>query len=274
MIVFVLGATGMLGTYVSAHLKESEYYVVGLTRNQIDASDLNVQISSILAAHGAKEGDVVINCIGTIKPQVDKLGDVNAIKVNSLFPHLLSDVCQKKDYKLIHITTDCVFSGADGNYNEEALHDCTDVYGKTKSLGEPSNCTVVRTSIIGEEFRTSRSLIEWVKSENGNTINGFLNHQWNGLTCYQTAKVFEDIIRNNKYWNGVRHVHSPNSLNKYELVSSIVKAHQLNITVNPVDAKTKCDRSLSTIYPESESFNIPDILTQLEEQHDNPPIRL
>jgi dTDP-4-dehydrorhamnose reductase len=271
MIVFVLGASGMLGTYVKQYLKDTDYEVVGLTRNEMDAADVNVQIRSALASHGAQSGDVVINCIGTIKPQVDKLGDLNAIKVNSLFPHLLAKVCEEKGYKLIHITTDCVFSGAEGNYNEEALHDCTDVYGKTKSLGEPSNCTVVRTSIIGEEFGTTRSLIEWVKSENGNTVNGYLNHQWNGLTCYQVAKVFEDIIANNKYWNGVRHIHSPNSLNKYELVKSIAEAHELDIHVNPTDGPSKCDRSLSTIYDDCESFNIPDIMTQLIEQYENPP---
>lgn len=271
MIVFVLGASGMLGTYVRQYLKDADYDVVGLTRNEIDAADVNVQIRSALAAHGAQPNDVVINCIGTIKPQVDKLGDLNAIKVNSLFPHSLAKVCEEKGYKLIHITTDCVFSGAEGNYNEEALHDCTDVYGKTKSLGEPSNCTVVRTSIIGEEFGTTRSLIEWVKSEDGNVVNGYLNHQWNGLTCYQVAKVFEDIISNNKYWKGVRHIHSPNSLNKYELVKSIVEAHKLDIHVTPTDGPSKCDRSLSTIYDDCGSFNVPDIMTQLVEQYENPP---
>ena len=209
--------------------------------------------------------------MGAIKPQVDKLGVLNAITVNSMFPHILSNVCEEMGIHLIHITTDCVFSGNDGRYTEESLHDCTDVYGKTKSLGEPSNCTVVRTSIIGEEIGTSRSLIEWVKSQDGKTVNGYLNHQWNGLTCHQTAKVFEDIIRNEKYWKGVRHIHSPNSLNKYELVKSIIQAHNLQIEINPVDGPTKCDRSLSTIYDELSTFEIPEILTQLEEQHNNPP---
>ena len=239
---------------------------------------MNVQIRSILASCGAHNGDVVINCIGTIKPQVDKLGDLNAIKVNSLFPHLLANVCEEKGYKLIHITTDCVFSGKDGNYDEDAPHDCIDVYGKTKSLGEPPNCTVVRTSIIGEEFGTSRSLIEWVKSENGNTVNGYLNHLWNGLTCYQVAKVFETIIKDELYWEGVRHIYSPNTLNKYLLVRAIVGAHDLDIEVKPVDGPSKCHRTLSTKFydpvtflPFSMQFGIPDIMTQLREQYLSPP---
>jgi len=268
MKVFVLGYRGMLGTYVSSYLKENGYDVVGLKRSDIDAAD----ISNNKTFHfGQQKDDVVINCMGTIKPQVDKLGTLNAIKVNSIFPHLLANACEEIGCKLIHITTDCVFSGNDGNYTEDSLHDCTDVYGKTKSLGEPSNCTVVRTSIIGEEFGTSRSLIEWVKSQDGKTVNGYLNHQWNGLTCLQVAKVFSDMITNKKYWSGVRHVYSPNSLNKYELVKSIAKAHELNVEVLPVDGPSKCDRTLSTVYT-GETFNIPEIITQLEEQYYNPPI--
>lgn len=278
MKVFVLGYTGMLGRYVYSHFKEKGYDVVGLTRKDIDAGDTNVQMRSPLVASGAKAFDVVINCMGTIKPQVDKFGSVNAIKVNSLFPHMLASVCNEMGFKLIHITTDCVFSGNDGNYNEDSLHDCTDVYGKTKSLGEPENCTVVRTSIIGEEFGTARSLIEWVKSEDGNTVNGYLNHQWNGLTCYQVAKVFENIIKNETYWDGVRHIYSPNSLNKHQLVQAIALAHELDIKVNPVDGPSKCDRTLSTKHfdtenftPFSWSFDIPDIHTQLVEQYNHPP---
>jgi len=276
MRVFVLGYTGMLGTYVTFYLRENGYDVVGLNRADLDAAYID---DDTMFHFGEQKDDVVINCMGAIKPQVDKLGTLNAIKVNSLFPHLLADICEEKGCKLIHITTDCVFSGNDGNYTEDSPHDCTDVYGKTKSLGEPSNCTVVRASIIGEEFGTSRSLIEWVKSEDGNTVNGYLNHQWNGLTCYQMAKVFEKIIADDLYWSGVRHIYSINSLNKHQLVQAISSAHELNIEVTPVDGPSKCDRTLSTKYfdgveytPFSWSFDIPDIMGQLKEQYLNPPV--
>lgn len=274
MKIFVLGYKGMLGRYVYDYLRDNGYEVIGLTRYDIDASIPDLPLHSIFFRLNAKEGDAIINCIGAIKPQVDKLGTFNAIKVNSIFPHVLAEFCEERGYKLIHITTDCVFSGNEGEYTEESLHDCTDVYGKTKSLGEPSNCTVVRTSIIGEEFGTSRSLIEWVKSQDGKTVNGYLNHQWNGLTCLQVAKVFCNIIENNKYWMGVRHIYSPDSLNKYELVKSIASAHELNIEVLPVDGPSKCDRTLSTSYVglnNSDTFNIPHIMSQLEEQFYNPP---
>ena len=265
----------MLGCYVDAHLKNEGYDVIGYTRKELDAGKVNsTDIRSFILHESIGQDDVIINCMGTIKPQVDKYGTFNAIKVNSVFPHILASVCEEMEIQLIHITTDCVFSGNDGQYTEDSLHDCTDVYGKTKSLGEPSNCTVVRTSIIGEEFGTSRSLIEWVKSQDGKMVNGYLNHQWNGLTCLQVAKVFNDIITNKKYWSGVRHIYSPNSLNKYELVQSIAKAHELNIEVLPVDGPSKCDRTLSSVYVgmnNSDKFNIPEIMSQLEEQYFNPP---
>jgi len=278
MNVIVLGNKGMLGRYVESHLKNKNYNVIGYTRTELDAARITEEtLRAFLFHEDINEGDVIINCMGTIKPQVDKYGTLNAIKVNSLFPHILSTVCEGIGVKLIHITTDCVFTGNDGQYTEKSPHDCTDIYGKTKSLGEPENCTVVRTSIIGEEAETSRSLIEWVKSQDGKTVNGYVNHQWNGLTCHQAAKVFEQIISENLYWKGVRHIYSPFSLNKAQLVGAIVKAHDLNIEIVPTDGPSKCNRTLSTIHfdeetftPFSLKFDIPDITTQLFEQFNLP----
>jgi len=282
MKAHVLGYKGMLGRYVYKHLKSEGYDVIGYTRKDIDAgSTLSVSIIRAMMHHtGVKRGDVVINCIGTIKPQVDKHGSLNAIKVNSLFPFLLAEACGKEGCKLIHITTDCVFSGKGSGYTEHDPHDCLDVYGKTKSLGEPINCTVVRTSIIGEEVGTKRSLIEWVKSEDGNTVNGYTNHFWNGLTCHQVAKVFEQIIREDLYWNGVKHIFTPGEpLDKNELVTIIAEVHGIDLAVIPVDGPTACDRSLSSVYHDpvtfekySEIFKIPHLHTQIEEQFNNHPL--
>jgi dTDP-4-dehydrorhamnose reductase len=271
MKIYVFGYKGMLGRYIYARLKSADIDVIGISRNELDATAFNeTQLKSALFHKGLKRNDVIINCMGTIKPQVDKLGIITAIKVNSLFPHYLSNVCEKEGYKMIHITTDCVFSGINGPYSENNPHDCIDVYGKTKSLGEPENCTIIRTSIIGEEIGQSRSLIEWVKSMNGKTINGYTNHKWNGITCFQMAKIFEDIIVNDKYWMGVRHIYSPNVMTKFELVTSIVDIHDLNIEITPTEAAAKCDRSLVTIYNDI-IFEIPDIESQIQEQYYNPP---
>lgn len=277
--IYVIGYKGMLGRYVYNYFNSREYELVGISRNDtISNCDLSIPTSGIDVANsdenilsfllherGLTPNDVIINCAGTIKPMVDKYGTLNAIKVNSIFPHHLAKICEKIGCKMITITSDCVFSGKDGLYNENSPHDCTDIYGKTKSLGEPSNCTVVRTSIIGEEIGQSRSLIEWVKSMKDKNVNGFTNHNWNGLTCLQVAKVFYDIVVNEKYWDGIRHIFSPNILTKYELVKTISDVYDLNIKIDPVEAPSKCDRSLSTLY-DNNNFNIPPINIQIEEQ--------
>ena len=278
MKVFVLGHTGMLGRYVYSHFHREGHDVIGLTRNEIDASQLDPPIRSVFARYGAKPKDVVINCMGIIKSVVGNHGTLNTIRVNSIFPYLLADVCEEKGYNMIHITTDCVYSGKDGYYTEGSLHDCTDVYGKTKSLGEPPNCTIIRTSIIGEEFGTSRSLIEWVKSQDGKTVNGYTDHWWNGMTCHQTAKVMEKIVMNNLYWKGVRHIFTPKPITKCDLVRAISHVHELDVNVDPVEAPEAINRTLSTVVmdPEtslsfSSTFEIPNIVTQLKEQYHNPP---
>ena len=189
--------------------------------------------------------DYVINCIGVIKPFIedDKL---KSIYLNSVFPRELADFCNKKDIKLIHITTDCVFSGATGNYSEESDHDCLDFYGKTKSLGEPENCMVLRTSIIGEEIHKDASLIAWVKSMAGKEINGYTNHFWNGVTTNQYAKICKHIIDEDLYSQGLFHIHS-NTVSKFELVTEINNRFNLDIKINPQEPDQAVDRTLSTV---------------------------
>lgn len=261
----ILGSNGMLGRYVYHHFQYlNNYKVTGITRKEFDVE--KDSINKLFPLTNCP--NVIINCIGVIKPRVDELGVLPSILVNSVFPHVLSNECYNQNIKMIHITTDCVFSGKKGLYTEEDEHDVTDTYGRTKSLGEPSNCTVIRTSIIGEEANQKRSLVEWIKSNKNSNINGFINHQWNGVTCLQLSKVIHKIIDTQTYWNGVRHVFS-NKLNKYELLNIINDVYNLNINITPIESKTPCDRSLSTVYLEiNDSFDIPDLYNQIEEMHD------
>ena len=265
MKIYVLGSKGMLGKYVSTYLSE-HYEVINVTRNEIDASNSNEEnLHSKLFHLGVRENDIIVNCIGVIKPMVDSLGDLVTIRVNSVFPRILANVCEKLKVKLIHPTTDCVYTGNEGNYDENSVHDISDVYGRTKSLGEPNNCTVIRTSIIGEEVNQSRSLVEWVKSSKESTIFGFTNHFWNGVTCLEFAKICKKIIDNKIFWLGVRHIHS-NTVSKKELVEMISNVYDLKINITPKETEDKCDRSLSTIYPELlYSMNIPSLNDQIIE---------
>ena len=264
MKILILGSSGMLGKYVTTFFKKNYTNVFTVNRSdfQIDTDTNSKSINDLLVKFNINKDDVIINCIGLIKPQVDKYGITLSIIVNSLFPNLLANECFKIGAKMIHITTDCVFSGKKGNYTENDIHDISDTYGRTKSLGEPSNCTVIRTSIIGEEINQKRSLIEWIKSNADKEINGFEDHLWNGLTCLQVSKVIDDIIKNNKYWTGIRHIHS-NSVNKYELLNIINDVYNLNIKINKKQSGVFCDRTMLSIY--ENTFNIPNLRQQIEE---------
>ena len=250
MKVFLFGSTGMLGNYISKYFNEKDYDIVSFSRDYFDVSEVENHhlLENLLKDNGAKKGDFVINCAGTIKPRVDELGDLNAIIVNSVFPHNLAKTCKELDLSMIHITTDCVFSGERGEYVESDEHDARDVYGKTKSLGEPSYCMNIRTSIIGEEFGQHRSLVEWVKSRKNKDANGFVNHDWNGVTCLELSKLINFLIKNNITWYGTKHIHSPESVNKYELLSIINEVYDLNIDIKKVKADSVIDRTMSSEY--------------------------
>ena len=259
--IFVLGYTGMLGRYVYKYLKSEGYNnIIGLSRKDLDAAKVTKeQLNSV----SFTKNTVIINCMGVIKQRKD-IGTLEFIQVNSVFPYLLSNLCKETGSKLIHITTDCVYNGFDGNYDELCTHNATDLYGITKSLGEPENVTIIRTSIIGEETNNSRSLLEWVKSNKNKEILGYTNHMWNGITCLQFAKICKHIIDNNFFWRGVKHLYSPKPLNKLELVKLISKIYDLNIKIIPHETETVCDRTLTSIRNEI-VITIPELETQLIE---------
>ena len=267
MKILILGSSGMLGKYVHSFFSKNCENVLTANRSdfEVNVNTNSDSVKKLLQKFNISEDDIVINCIGLIKPQVDKYGTTLSIIVNSLFPNLLSNECQNIKAKMIHITTDCVFSGKKGSYIENDIHDVSDIYGRTKSLGEPSNCTVIRTSIIGEEVNQKRSLVEWVKSNTNKEINGFEDHFWNGLTCLQVAKVIDQIIKENKFWIGTRHIYS-DKVDKYELVSFINEIYQLNIKINKIKSGSFCDRSLSTVH--DNDFNIPNLRQQIQEMKD------
>lgn len=263
MKIYVLGSKGMLGKYVTKYLSQNNN-VTEINRDILDASHQTEEsLEDILSKIGVKEGDVIINCIGTIKPMVDKLGDLNAILVNSVFPRILSNVCEKNGYHMIHPTTDCVYSGEKGKYSENDKYDINDVYGMSKALGEPKNCTIIRTSIIGEEVNQKRSLVEWVKSQKNSKVNGFLNHFWNGITCLEWSKLCEKIINNKDFWKGTKHFISPNQVNKFELVKMISDSYSLNVEVIPVNSDYLVDRTLSTIF--ETKYEIKELTEQVKE---------
>jgi dTDP-4-dehydrorhamnose reductase len=267
MKVLVFGADGMLGRYVYSYLKSRVSGVVGITREHLDIAKTELYyIRHLLSELVLSREDIIINCAGLIKQRAET-SKFDFIQVNAVFPHLLKKICKELECNVIHVTTDCVFSGRLSRYSEQDVHDAIDVYGITKSLGEPEEATVIRTSIIGEEFKNFRSLLEWVKSNKDKEVKGFTNHIWNGITCLQFAKVCETMIKNRIFWAGVKHITSPEDINKFDLVRLISNVYALNVKVIPFETEIKCDRSMVSIRDEI-SFEIPKLEQQLFEMKD------
>lgn len=269
--VHVFGYTGMLGRYVYAYLKGLNFEVVGVGRNQIDA-----RMNNTLQPENFNEGDVFINCVGAI-PQRGSYSKYDFILINAAFPHFLSEFCAKNNIHFIHATTDCVYDGSTGLYCEKSDHTAKDVYGKSKSLGEPDYGSIIRTSIIGEELVNKKSLLEWAKSNKNKVVNGYNNHYWNGITCLQFAKICAETILEDKYWTGVKHINafsgSPvvGKYTKYALLTMISNTYDLSLRVKSVAVGATCDRALMSMRNDI-NFKVPDLSQQLEEQKDFYPI--
>ena len=220
-----------------------------------------------------KNADYVINCIGTIKPCIkeeDTDSVANALMVNSLFPRYMADYCEKHNTRMIHITTDCVYSGSDiVGKPENSYHDPQDVYGKSKSLGEPENCMIVRTSIIGPEKTNKRSLLEWVLSKSkGEDIYGFKNHIWNGVTTLELSRCLYDIIDadipDNRF-NKLYHIHNFYNMSKFKLLEMINDVYELGLNIKESRTEEPCYRTMSSTESMCMLLEIPTITNQLRE---------
>jgi len=265
--IVILGSTGLLGNAVGKYFLSKNVYETYPSYLCKDYSygDNSFYFDALVDSNlnYIPECDFVINCIGIIKPYI-KNCIKNSIKVNSLFPHNLSSYCETRGYKLIHISTDCVYSGLSGDYNENSPHDCLDEYGKTKSLGEPKNCMILRTSIIGEEIHGFSSLVSWAKQMSGQKINGYTNHIWNGITTKQYADICDQIIRLGYYYNGTYHVFSDKH-SKYEMLEKFNSKWNLGLDITPVETNPKCNRSLSTEKFLNSNLSIPTLEDMLRD---------
>lgn len=232
----ILGTTGMLGRYVTAVLRKAGHKLRCPTRDE-----LWPVIDGLWTGRGSVP-DVIVNCVGAIPQRSPSSDDYRF--ANTLLPQRVAQLSQMLGIEFIHITTDCVFSGKKGNYSETDPHDADTLYGRSKSLGEPDNCTVIRTSIIGESTH-GKGLLEWVRSHKaGSKINGYTNHRWNGVTCLELAHIIRYIIDTKSYWKGVRHYFSE-PVTKAQLVSWINMAYYLGLEVIPVADTHSIDRTLT-----------------------------
>jgi dTDP-4-dehydrorhamnose reductase len=264
--ILVFGSTGMLGRYISTFFKQKKELIVINVCCRITKETIG-NVEECLLENKIDEKTCIINCIGQIpQRKTEDLDNKTYFLVNSIFPHVLWDVCKKYGAKMIQPTTDCVFSGRrnEGNYVETDEHDETSLYGMSKSLGEPLGCTVIRTSIIGRELENKKSFMEWVieSAENKTEINGWTNHYWNGITCLEYCHVVEKIIQDDIFWSGVRHIFSPNIVSKYEMVGYIKEVYNLDVKINSMEYQEVINKSLGSNY--KNIFEIKNLKEQIE----------
>ena len=251
--ILILGSTGMLGNAVTSYfLGNPEYDVTTTYRTAAVAFPGKAVAFDALTSplETLPSGfDYVINCIGIIKPFM-AADPVGAIRINSLFPWELAAWCKANGSRLIHITTDCVYSGMKGKYVESDPHDALDDYGKSKSLGECApEAMVLRTSIIGEEIHKNASLIAWAKSQKGQTVGGFSTHLWNGVTTKEYAKICGKIMSNDWYEKGLFHVFARDDVTKLQMMEYFNEKFQLGLTIQekrpaPVDRTLRTEKAL------------------------------
>ena len=268
--VLVLGSTGMLGHMVHHFLDSSKTYdLYDLSfRNKLTSKTIILDISDqqkLSNLINDLSPDVIINCIGVlIKGSKENLK--NAIYINAYFPHWLKDVCEDINCKLIHISTDCVFSGKNGGNDESSIMDAIDDYGKTKSLGEfdSINHLCIRTSIIGPELKQNgEGLMDWLFNQQG-TINGFKNVFWSGVTTLELAKAIHFSIENNI--SGLWNVTNGEAISKYELLKKIIKTFSINKLKLESNTDKISDKSLKSI--RGINYKVPSYQIMLEDLAD------
>ena len=254
MKVLVLGSSGMLGAAVVFQLsKNLDVQVVTTSRGQDNPNFVINNVSEIQELIHAVRPEVIINCIGVIKPHInsnESRSISKAISVNALFPHDLLKWSQDFGCRLIQIATDCVFDGRTGSYSETDPHCPTDVYGMTKSLGELPNSSALnlRCSIIGPSKYHNNSLYEWVvNSPKNSKLSGFTNHTWNGVTTLVFAQIVERVISMNNLISGSYHVVPADSVTKFQLLKHIAElSGRSDLIILEQDAETTINRKLIT----------------------------
>ncbi len=257
--VLVLGASGMLGNAVLRYFDaSSQFAVIGSVRSNAAMRLLpeNVQsklvvgtdvenVDSLIQLFAAARPDVVINCIGLVKQLGAADDPLKALPINALLPHRLARLCESSGSRLVHISTDCVFSGERGMYKESDVSDARDLYGRSKYLGEvhyPHTVTL-RTSIIGHELDSHHGLIGWFLAQH-REVDGYTKAVFSGVPTVELARIIHDYVLPNHKLEGLYHV-SSEPIDKYSLLQEVARVYGKSIEIKP-DSRVVIDRSLDS----------------------------
>jgi dTDP-4-dehydrorhamnose reductase len=228
-------------------------------------------LETVAGAIASVRPDVVVNCIGIVKQSDLAKDPVPAITVNSLFPHQVARLCRGQSIRLIHISTDCVYSGLKGNYAESDPSDAEDLYGRTKFLGEVDyqGSLTLRTSMIGRELETANGLIEWFLGQRGAAVNGYARAVFSGFTTHALAEIIAMVTRKHPDMRGVWHV-AATPISKFDLLLLVNQVYRLGITVAR-DESVIIDRSLNADrFHRATGFVPPDWRDMIEQLYRDP----
>ena len=270
--VLVLGATGMLGNTVLRLLSTStDVSVVASIRSERGlasfAPELRGKIltgidaenhDSLIRLFATTRPEVVVNCIGLVKQLAGAADPLAALPINSMMPHRLAQLCEMVSARLVHVSTDCVFSGAKGMYREDDLADAADLYGRSKHLGEVDypHAVTLRTSIIGHELGSAQGLLGWFLAQNSG-VKGYTRAIFSGLPTVELARVIRDFVIPRPDLHGVYHV-SAAAISKFDLLSLVARVYDKTTDIEP-DDRLVIDRSLdSTRFRIATGYSPPD----------------
>lgn len=231
-------------------------------------NDIDVLNHDALATLFVKvKPDYVINCIGLVKQLAEADDPLVTLPINSLLPHQLAQLCTLNGAKLLQISTDCVFSGNKGNYTEEDISDATDLYGKSKFIGEVSfpNTLTIRTSIIGHELQSQHSLIDWFLTQEGQCM-GYSKAIFSGFPTIVLAEIIHDYIINNSELSGVYHV-AASPISKFDLLNLVAETYDKSIEIIK-NEKVAIDRSLNAAkFNQATGYQPPSWPTLIQKMH-------
>lgn len=258
MRILVLGASGMLGNAVLRVMDEKPgWEVFGTVRSTNLSRFFSDKISqrlitgcdvenhdALVKVFAQVRPNVVINCIGLIKQLADADDPLQAIPINSLLPHRLAGLCTLVGARLVHMSTDCVFAGIKGGYMENDPSDATDLYGKSKYLGEVDypHAITLRTSIIGHELQSAHGLVGWFLSQEGR-CRGYRKAIFSGLPTVALAQIIRDVVIPRSDLSGVYHV-AAKPISKYALLKLVADVYGKSIEIE-ADDQLVIDRSLN-----------------------------
>lgn len=258
MNVLVLGASGMLGNAVFRYFSaDSSMSTFGTVRQAAALQHFDPALHSqlicgidvldadgLVRAFGRAKPDVVINCVGLIKQLAHVNDPLEALPINALLPHRIARLCEVAGARMIHVSTDCVFAGDKGNYRETDDPDATDLYGRSKLLGEVDypHAVTLRTSIIGHEFGRASALVDWFLSQSGQ-VKGFRKAIFSGVPTVELARIMKEFVLPHRDLRGLYHV-AADPIAKFDLLTLVAKTYGKSIEIVADDALA-IDRSLN-----------------------------